>query len=364
MQNKVQIVKTILKNSHINFLLGAGTSYNKMDGKCNFPLMCDLLEYVRNDTDIKTFYEDTKRNSSKSNGLNVVVSNIFDEYLYADGSNVEKFLSTLEGMDLYIPDEDLKIKVKDMQILVKKAIRERIKKSDVDTVLDNYIDFYSGLKKLKEVNSIKNQIYNVFTTNYDMLNEMAMEKLNIHYYSGFEGIVRRKFNLTYYNYGFVDNFIINKTRVQVTPEHINLFKLHGSLSWYFDGHELLEKNPFELEFLPEIIYPSVDKFNNTNLIINYSALMREFSNRLCQKNTALLVSGLSMGDEHINKIIENALTINTFHLIIFAHGPEDTINNLKEKFEIFQNVIILDESYSFAQVAELLLSIEGGNIDV
>lgn len=46
--------------------------------------------------------------------------------------------------------------------------------------------------------------------------------------------------------------------------------------------------------------------------------MREFSNRICNSNTTLFVSGMSMGDEHINKIIENALTLDSFHLVIFC----------------------------------------------
>jgi hypothetical protein len=212
---------------------------------------------------------------------------------------------------------------------------------------------------------MKNQTFNVFTTNYDMLNEKTMEKMNIHYYAGFEGVVKRKFNLAYYNYGFVDNFVVNKSKVEVKPEHINLFKLHGSLSWYLnDKDELVEKNPYEIEFLPEIIYPSVDKFKNTNLIISYSALMREFSNRLCQRDTALFVSGMSMGDEHINKIIENALTIISFHLIIFGCGKSELISELKNKYAAFHNVIVLDDSFTFKQVADILLSVEGGTLDV
>lgn len=126
---------------------------------------------------------------------------------------------------------------------------------------------------------------------------------------------------------------------------------------------MVEKNPNEIEFLPEIIYPSVDKFKNTNLIICYSALMREFSNRLCQRDTALFVSGMSMGDEHINKIIENALTITSFHLIIFGCGKPEFISELKSKYATFHNVIVLDESFTFKQVADILLSVEGGTLN-
>lgn len=361
--DQITLIKTIFKNSHVNFLIGAGASHNLIKGKCHYPLMYDLLKYVRDHTDVKEFCEEIKSTSLYPEALKSLICNIFEKYLYEENSNVEKFLSVLEGADLYIQDEKLKSKIRDAKDLVKSVIRKRIMISDDDTVITNYAKFYRGLKKLKESNAIKNQTFNVFTTNYDMLNEKAMEDLNIHYYSGFEGVVSRKFNMAYYNYGFVDDFVVSKSKVEIKPEHINLFKLHGSLSWCLnDEDELVEKNPYELEFLPEIIYPSVNKFNNTNLIISYSALMREFSNRLCQRDTALFVSGLSMGDEHINKIIENALTITSFHLIIFAYGKQKLINELKSKYAIYHNVIVLDDSFSFEQVADLLLSIEGGTL--
>lgn len=44
---QIELVKTLLKNTNINFLLGAGTSYNIVDEKVNFPLMQDLLEYIK-----------------------------------------------------------------------------------------------------------------------------------------------------------------------------------------------------------------------------------------------------------------------------------------------------------------------------
>lgn len=85
-----------------------------------------------------------------------------------------------------------------------------------------------------------------------MMNEMAMESQNIHYYDGFEGVVNRKFNLAYYNYDFVDNFQVNRANVKVTPNHMNLFKIHGSLSWYLKDGELMERNPYEQDFCQKL----------------------------------------------------------------------------------------------------------------
>lgn len=360
---QLEVIKVLMKNSNINFLLGAGTSYNPVCGKINFPLMWDLLEYIRKNKYVLDFYNAFEKDTSIPEGLGVMMKTLYDAYLFGINANIEKFLSVLEGVDLYIVETGFKDKVEKQRNIIKKLIRDRIKASDIDTVMENYIFFYNGLKNLKEVNGLKNQTFNIFTTNYDMMNEIAMETQNIHYYSGFEGIVKRQFNLAYYNYDFVDKFYVKHSNVNITPNHLNLFKIHGSLSWYMssDG-ELLERNPFSEDFLPEIIYPSVDKFNNTNLIISYSALMREFSNRLCKEKTTLFVSGMSMGDEHINKIIENALTINSFHMVIFCATKKE-IDRLSEKYKTYKNVIIVEEEYKFRDIAELMLSLQGGEKD-
>lgn len=357
---QIELIRVLLKNTNVNFLLGAGASYNRREDKKHFPLMCDLLKCVKENADVNNFYEKLNKETSIPAGMGDMLSSIYDSYLFTENANIEKFLSILEGVDLYILDYNFKRQVEEQRNHIRKLIRERLKSSDIYTVLDAYIAFYNGLKNLKEVNGLKNQIFNIFTTNYDMMNEIAMETQNIHYYSGFEGIVNRKFNLAYYNYDFVDNFQVNQANVKVTPNHMNLFKIHGSLSWYMKDGELIERNPYEQEFLPEIIYPSVDKFSNTNLIISYSALMREFSNRLCREKTTLFVSGMSMGDEHINKIIENALTINTFHMVIFCAKKEE-IEKLKEKYHAYKNVIVVDKEYKFNDVADLLLNLQGGD---
>lgn len=55
------------------------------------------------------------------------------------------------------------------------------------------------------------------------------------------------------------------------------------------------------------------------------------------RKTTLFVSGMSMGDEHINKIIENALTINTFHMVIFCATAED-IKNYRKSIRLIRTL--------------------------
>lgn len=58
---QIDLVKVLLKNTYINFLLGAGTSYNNVDGKANFPLMRDLLNYIKENKKVIEFYNSLRK---------------------------------------------------------------------------------------------------------------------------------------------------------------------------------------------------------------------------------------------------------------------------------------------------------------
>ena len=66
---QIELVKILLKNSYISFLLGAGTSYNKVDGKMNFPLMGDLLNFVKKDVKVLEFYNNLKKDEASSTSV-------------------------------------------------------------------------------------------------------------------------------------------------------------------------------------------------------------------------------------------------------------------------------------------------------
>ena len=52
----------------------------------------------------------------------------------------------------------------------------------------------------------------------------------------------------------------------------------------------------------------------------YVELFRDFAAALCRPNSTLVTYGYSFGDEHINRVIKDMLTIPSTHLIVIAYG--------------------------------------------
>jgi hypothetical protein len=159
----------------------------------------------------------------------------------------------------------------------------------------------------------------VFTTNYDLFNETAMDRLAIPYANGFSGVVERRFNPSTFRYALAEQLDVTSRRWSAVDAFVYLCKLHGSISWTEDDHGLFpirEKWPSD-SGAKMMIFPTPTK-QNSSLGSPYADLFREFQSRVVQEQSVLITAGYAFGDEHINNIIYQALTIPTFRLIIFA----------------------------------------------
>ena len=74
-----------------------------------------------------------------------------------------------------------------------------------------------------------------------------------------------------------------------------------------------------------MIYPNAAKDRET-ASYPYVELFRDFAAAICRPNSTLVCYGYGFGDEHINRVIEDMLTIPSAHLVIIAYGdPLDRI---------------------------------------
>ncbi|MFN6933913.1 MAG: SIR2 family protein [Tsuneonella sp.] len=159
----------------------------------------------------------------------------------------------------------------------------------------------------------------IFTTNYDLFSERAMDRLGLPYANGFSGVVERRFNPATFRYALAEQLDISNRKWSAVDGFVYLCKLHGSISWTEDDHGLFPIRETWPQTAPSkvMIFPTPAK-QNSSLGSPYSDLFREFQSRIVREQSVLITMGYAFGDEHLNNIIYQALTIPTFRLIVFA----------------------------------------------
>ncbi|MES2341633.1 MAG: SIR2 family protein [Pseudomonadota bacterium] len=159
----------------------------------------------------------------------------------------------------------------------------------------------------------------VFTTNYDVFNETAMDRLGIPYANGFTGVIERRFNPASFRYALAEQLDVANRKWSAVDAFVYLCKLHGSVTWTEDDHGLFPIRevwpPPEADRM--LIYPTPAK-QNASLASPYADMFREFQSHVVREQSVLVTAGYAFGDEHLNNIIYQALTIPTFRLIMFA----------------------------------------------
>ncbi len=160
----------------------------------------------------------------------------------------------------------------------------------------------------------------IFTTNYDLFNETAMDRLGLPYSNGFSGSVERRFNPSVFRYALGEQLDVSSKRWTPVDGFAYLCKLHGSVNWLVDHNGFFPVRELQA-CAPDadavMIYPTPAK-SAASFAIPYSSLLREFQHRIVREQSVLIVIGYGFGDDHINDVIYQALTVPTFRLIAFA----------------------------------------------
>lgn len=335
--DKITYIKEILSKAlqidNLNFLLGAGCSSYKVvikDGNEN------TTKELGISTMIGLFYEFIEKNNfnfldlTQEKIINALDKNLENllEYLFSFELVISKFDDEKITLN-NIPQEKLAEYITNAISSIKRFIMDAIlSKTKSTEVIELYKSFYQ-----KIINKNRKNPINIFTTNYDVYNETALDRLNFLYNNGFSGTVERKFNPMLYKYMYVENMNLNKDVWEPVSYFFNLIKLHGSITWEADKNnmDIFENTNLDTlsnEMNKVMIYPSPLKDRST-LMTPYSDLFRFLENSLFLNNSTLIVIGYSFGDDHINRVIYNALANPTFRLIIF--GDSDNIKKLIER---------------------------------
>ena len=350
----------LIRGKNINFLIGSGASFPM------YPTLSFGDDYPS--------FEEVVSNSGISTAAKI-------------GMYIYYFINWIEPMGL--GHEEFLKKYQDND-----AIKNTIKNyGSFIKILYNYLQC--------ESNELPKRI-NIFTTNYDLVFERTFDdflKDNplIYFNDGSRGVFKKyisnsNFYLNITHSGYNDNY---KREVPT----INLFKLHGSLSWSIEQDKIIvEENNREItpirEFLKKIGITlkkienivnksksrSIDNFVrqlNTEirqlklnkkqqnkfflkyknlLIINpdkykffatvseqhYYQLIRSFSYELERKQSVLIVFGFSFSDEHLKEIFERSLLNPELQVIIISYSQNEQ-RRIKTMFSGYKNIIFLPE---------------------
>lgn len=164
----------------------------------------------------------------------------------------------------------------------------------------------------------------VFTTNYDLLLERALDNLGVLYFDGFLGTLDRTLRTESYHYDLYYPGETTEGRVSRVDRVLHLYKMHGSINWRRRSTASLDVSirhtvPEDSEYGDVMIYPSPLKLAEMNGY-PYSEMFRHFSSHINQPQSVLFSIGYSFQDAHINRLIYQALSIPSFVLIIVVPG--------------------------------------------
>lgn len=153
----------------------------------------------------------------------------------------------------------------------------------------------------------------IFTTNYDLLLEKAMEEVGVPYFDGFVGSVTPFFAPESVE---ADD---TKTYEGVCPPRAwtRLWKMHGSVNWYLrEAGQSGKKHVTRLSDIASpageelMIFPSREKYVESRKLpfLAYQDRLRRF---LSNGEAVLFIIGYSFSDEHLNEIIFQGLRGNS-----------------------------------------------------
>lgn len=177
----------------------------------------------------------------------------------------------------------------------------------------------------------------VFTTNYDRLIEHGCDLAGLRNIDRFVGALNPVFRASRVEVDIHYNPPGIRGEPRFMEGVVRLTKLHGSLDWHFDkderrihrkgipfgapaDHTDMPKTPVDTV----MIYPNAAKDVETTQY-PYAELFRDFAAAICRPNAVVVTYGYGFGDDHVNRVLLDMLTIPSTHLVIIAYEADDRL---------------------------------------
>ena len=227
-------------------------------------------------------------------------------------ANIETILSRVRAKIDAMGSDDLSVglnrnELKEFETMTRKTIAQ-IAAPDLDKIplKTPHSDFALWIKQITRKRPVE-----IFTTNYDVLIERALERARIPVFDGFVGCHETFFCPEY----------LRKDCFPLGGEWVKLWKIHGSVNWQrikrgrdssITRGQVIKDG--------EMILPSLRKYDESRKL-PYQAMLDRLGTVLSYDGSIMVTCGFSFGDQHINEVIFNALdNYPLSHVISLQYG--------------------------------------------
>lgn len=191
----------------------------------------------------------------------------------------------------------------------------------------------SFFKRLVDKLPEGDSILHVLTPNYDMLFEYACDSVGIPYTSGFCGGVERKTD-----WDAIDQSLLLRERVHQRGrlkivykhrKHVRLYKVHGSLNFFFHRNAVVENNAWMWD-APDftvrlIITPGISKYQTLQ---TYRQELLTRADAAIAKSNHFLFLGYGFNDKHLEEYITRKLVTQMCNGLIITRDSNPRIEAL------------------------------------
>jgi len=159
-----------------------------------------------------------------------------------------------------------------------------------------YSDTISWINGIRRDHAVE-----LFTTNYDLLLEEAMERVRTPYFDGFSGAKS----------AFFDPSSISSN--DLPARWVRLWKLHGSINWSKSPSGEVVRGQGDSS--GTMVYPSHVKYDQTQSA-PFSSLFERLKNFLLEPDSLLITVGFSFADAHISAKLDECMSENASAAIL------------------------------------------------
>lgn len=138
----------------------------------------------------------------------------------------------------------------------------------------------------------------LFTPNYDLLMEQALEQRRVPYFDGFVGS-----NNTFFD-------VASMEQDTLPSRWSRLWKVHGSINWWRTSLGNVERRTGRITGDRQMIYPSHLKYDQSRRL-PYLAMLDRLKSFLARGQAVLITCGYSFADQHLNEVILQGLVGNS-----------------------------------------------------